>query len=72
MFKETPSLDNSDIDVPSVSQIPNQTEYSMNISFLCNQNDEEDGLRQPSTSELFGDNLDSVQKQSWAKDSTCE
>lgn len=76
---------NSDItDVESISQIPssshnsapfqmpNLTKRMMNISFLCNPNDEDVSLRQPSVSELFGDNLSSVQKRSWAKDSTSE
>jgi len=53
-------------------QTPTPTEPRINISFLCNPNDEELELHQPSISELFGDNLSSVQKQSWAKDSTCE
>lgn len=45
------------------------TKHTMNISFLCNPNEEEEpGLRQPS--ELVGGG--SVQKKSWANDSTCE
>lgn len=51
-------------------QMPNQTEDAMNISSLCNPNDEELSLRQPRESELFGNNL--IYKRSWAKDSTCE
>ena len=50
--------------------MPNQTEDAMNISSLCNPNDEELSLRQPRESELFGNNL--IYKRSWAKDSTCE
>ena len=78
-------LNDGDItDVQSISQIPssshdsvtfqmpNPTEHRLNISFLCNPNDEEPNLRQSSISELFGDNLSSVQKRSWATDSTCE
>ena len=53
-------------------QSPNPTEPGINISFLCNPNDEDLDLCQESLSELFGDNLSSVQKRSWAKDSTCE
>jgi hypothetical protein len=66
------------MDVPSTSQIPSSSN-SVNsgsgmpyISFLCNPNDEEDSLRQPTVSQLFDKNLSSVQKRSWAKDSTCE
>lgn len=44
----------------------------LNISFLCNPNDEEPVLRQPRVSQLFDKDLNSVRKRSWAKDSTCE
>jgi hypothetical protein len=67
------------MDVPSTSQIPSSSHDSVNsgsgmpyISFLCNPNDEEESLRQPTVSQLFDKNLSSVQKRSWAKDSTCE
>lgn len=53
-------------------QSQSTTKRTTNISFLCNPNDEELGLRQESVSELVGDNLGSVQKRSWAKDSSCE
>ena len=53
-------------------QMPNTTERKINISFLCHPGDEELTLRQPRVSELFGDHISSVQKRSWAKDSTCE
>jgi len=69
----------STLQIPSSSshdsvafQMPNTTERRTNISFLCNPGDEELTLRQPRVSELFGDNLSSVQKRSWVKDSTCE
>jgi hypothetical protein len=51
---------------------PDPTSQSMSISFLCNPNHEELHLRQSRVSELFDKNLSSVQKRSWAKDSTCE
>ena len=67
------------MDIPPASQIPSSSHDSVNshsgmpgISFLCNPNDEEDSLRQPTVSQLFDKNLSSVQKRSWAKDSTCE
>lgn len=50
----------------------NTSSHGMNVSFLCNPNDEELCLRQPRVSVLFDENLSSVQKLSWAKDSTCE
>ena len=85
--KKTPDIgsNNGDItdaqfisQIPSSShdsvafQTPNPTEHRMNISVLCNPNDEEAILRQSSISELFGNNLSSIQKRSWATDSTCE
>jgi hypothetical protein len=75
------SNDGDTMDLDSISPTPpshqrsvtfQTPEHSRNISFLCNPFDEEPGLRQPSVSQLFGDNLSSVQKRSWAKDSTCE
>jgi len=53
-------------------QMPNVTERKMNLAFLCHPGDEERTLRQLRVSELFGDHISSVQKRSWAKDSTCE
>jgi hypothetical protein len=43
-----------------------ETGSKMNISFLCNPGDEHINLRQPSN------HSSSVQKRSWAKDSTCK
>ena len=60
----------SDGDVIMDDQSQPTTKHA--ISFLCNPNDEDVELRQPSLSELVDDNLDSVQKRSWAKDCTCE
>lgn len=54
------------------SHTPNPTEPKMNIAFLCNPQDEDPDLRQESVSELFGSDLTSVHKRSWAKDSACE
>lgn len=68
--RDTPNI--SDISFDEDDQTPNPTEGRINISFLCNPNDEELDLRQPSTSQLFGNDFSSVQKRSWAKDSTCE
>ena len=52
--------------------MPDTTERIVDISQLCNPDDEERTLRQPHVSDLFGDNLSPVIKRSWAKDSTCE
>lgn len=83
-FDDIGSNDNNTTDAQSASQIPLPGHDSvtfqtpkprgsmMNISFLCNPSDEHINLRQPSTSELFDDDLSLVQKRSWAKDSTCK
>jgi hypothetical protein len=62
----------SSIDDSHTFQTPNPTERRIDISFLCNRNDEEFSLRQQSESDLFNNNLSLVQKRSWAKESTCE
>ena len=63
----------------SNSQAPSSSHNSvtsqmaqLNISFLCNPNDEEPVLHQPRVSKLFDKDLSAVQKRSWAKNSTCE
>jgi len=56
-------------DVQSTSQIPSGS--TTNISFQGNPIDEHINLGQPSTSNLFGEDL-LVHKRSWAKDSTCK
>src|ERR1700679_1641941 len=83
-FYDIGSNDNDIADTQSTSQIPSPnldsvtfqtpepTDLMTNIPFLCNPLDEHINLRQPSMSELFGDNLSPVRKRSWAKDSTCK
>jgi hypothetical protein len=66
------NMSSEDDDVVMDDQSQSTTKPRMNISFLCNPNDEEPGLRQQSVPALIGDNLGSVQNRSWAKDSTCE
>jgi len=76
--------DDNSRDVQSASRIPSPdrdlvglptsdpTKPSMAISFLCNPNDEHPDIRQISVSDLFSENLNLVQKRSWAKDSTSD
>lgn len=61
-----------DVQPISSSRHTSSPKSRSNIMFLCNPNDEDPGLRQESVSELVGNNLSSVHKRSWAKDSTCE
>lgn len=64
--------DDMDVQESVTLPAPSSTSRATDISFLCNPNNEDPSLRQPRISDLFDKELSSVQKRSWAKDSTCE
>ena len=67
------TIDQSNSQAPSSSHNSVTSQMAqLNISFLCNPNDEEPFLHQPRVSKLFDKDLSAVQKWSWAEDSTCE
>ena len=67
LSEEVTDPNNNTIDVlPSSSSHQGLSDTRMNISFLCNPNDENHSLCQPDTASV------SVQNQSWSKDCTCE
>jgi len=54
------------------SETPNPVTRRLAISSLCNSQDEDSILRPHTVSGLIGDDINDVQKKSWAKDSTCK